>query len=104
VVKCHILGVAVLHDLLKHFERSQGRPLAPEARRQVEQLFNSAANFVLSTFLTPPPPSPLHCTLPFHSPPGDRRSNQAYYRSEHALRYSSCSPTCARTTRPVPLA
>ena len=66
VVKCHILGVAVLHDLLKHFERSQGRPLAPEARRQVEQLFNSAANFVLSTFLTPPPPPSRPFTAHYH--------------------------------------
>ena len=62
-VKCHILGVAVLHDLLKHFERSQCQPLAHEARRQVEQLFNSAANFVLSTFLTPPPPFTAHYPL-----------------------------------------
>jgi hypothetical protein len=56
VVKCHILGVAVLHDLLRHFERSQGQPLAPEARRIVEQRFNSAANFFLSPFHPPPPP------------------------------------------------
>ena len=69
-VKCHILGVAVLHDLLKvsqcffiiakaetvrhdsthlqHFERRQGQPLAREARQQVEKIFNSAKNFVLS--------------------------------------------------------
>lgn len=63
-VKCHILGVAVLHDLLKHFERRQGQPLAREARQQVEKIFNSAKNFVLS----------------------DLKSNQAYYRSEKALR------------------
>ncbi len=76
-VKCHILGVAVLHDLLKvkvsrthdlfscnsvtlehlsflelqHFERRQGQPLAQESRRHVERMFNSAANFVLSMFL-----------------------------------------------------
>lgn len=75
---------------LQHFERRQGRPLAPEARQKIEKVFNTPANYVLSK-TTPPFPlfvSPTNC---FHSfspypHPDTPQHNQFYYRAERDLR------------------
>jgi hypothetical protein len=103
VVKCHILGVAVLHDLLRHFERSQGQPLAPQARRIVEQRFNSAANFVLSTFLPPPPPPTTahHRFIRLQVTCAATRLTTGQSTPSGAGT-SHCSATCARTPHHAP--